>query len=439
VERSLAVIDNGTGMTQEIIENNLLRVGASRYQEAKFQEKHLDFRSISRFGIGILATFMVSDEVEIVTVHPDEEKARRLLLRSVHGRYLVRLLDKNDPDVPTVARRHGTSVRLILRPTASLADVVRLARQWIYFPKCQVTVHINDDPPIAIGFASPKQALEAAISDHTIIRDSESRIEVREQSMDGIDLAYLVEWDRYYHEWRFVLHPLTPAASYFEADAVLRLTDNDAATSLPCGICVEGIMVDAASPGYKGLGVIALANLSGKGAPRTNVARSSLEDTREYREACRKIYELYMMHEKGEMIGLESERSYSLTWAATEARYLLSPLVIEIAEQAPVYPEEFRKVREALPSIVLETEDGRIRAGLNELQRAGAFWTTDCDLYSSFEYLLRSAPVNGTIGGSHEHCSFRRMRCPGARSCVLGTHMNCDEREPFRVLSHVPL
>ena len=35
----LEVIDNGTGMTQEIIEKHLLKVG-SRYQDAKFKEDH---------------------------------------------------------------------------------------------------------------------------------------------------------------------------------------------------------------------------------------------------------------------------------------------------------------------------------------------------------------------------------------------------------------
>jgi histidine kinase/DNA gyrase B/HSP90-like ATPase len=37
-DQTLSILDNGTGMTQEIIVNHLLNVGSSRYQDAKFKE-----------------------------------------------------------------------------------------------------------------------------------------------------------------------------------------------------------------------------------------------------------------------------------------------------------------------------------------------------------------------------------------------------------------
>ena len=68
--RCLTVEDNGTGMTQTIIEDNLLRVGASRYRTDEFLKKYPSFSLISRFGIGVLSTFMVANKVEIITCHP---------------------------------------------------------------------------------------------------------------------------------------------------------------------------------------------------------------------------------------------------------------------------------------------------------------------------------------------------------------------------------
>ena len=52
-ERVLAFEDNGTGMTEDDVENYLLKVGTSKYSSPNFREKYPDFVSISRFGIGI--------------------------------------------------------------------------------------------------------------------------------------------------------------------------------------------------------------------------------------------------------------------------------------------------------------------------------------------------------------------------------------------------
>jgi molecular chaperone HtpG len=41
--RILSITDNGTGMTQDIIERHLLKVGSSRYQDQKFKEAHPKF------------------------------------------------------------------------------------------------------------------------------------------------------------------------------------------------------------------------------------------------------------------------------------------------------------------------------------------------------------------------------------------------------------
>jgi molecular chaperone HtpG len=122
-KRLLTVDDNGTGMTQRIIEDHFLNVGSSRYQDESFRKQYPRFSAISRFGIGILSTFMISDEIEVVTKSALDSKARNISIRSINGRYLIRLLDPSHADVPSMAREHGTRLQLKLRAGVPLPDL----------------------------------------------------------------------------------------------------------------------------------------------------------------------------------------------------------------------------------------------------------------------------------------------------------------------------
>lgn len=77
-EDYLCVKDNGIGMNQHIIDNYYTNIGCSYYKSREFYELIADvnapFKPISRFGIGILACFMVCDSIEVIT-------------RRVKGRY----------------------------------------------------------------------------------------------------------------------------------------------------------------------------------------------------------------------------------------------------------------------------------------------------------------------------------------------------------------
>jgi Histidine kinase-, DNA gyrase B-, and HSP90-like ATPase len=158
-KRVLSVEDNGTGMTQDIIERHLLKVGSSRYQDSEFKKQYPNFSSISRFGIGVLSTFMIADTVEVTTCHPDEDKIRQISLRSVHGKYLIRLLDKQADEVPREIVPHGTLVKLTVRPSAVIRDIVQAAQKWIVVPNFDVFITVNEDKPIQVGFSSPKEAV----------------------------------------------------------------------------------------------------------------------------------------------------------------------------------------------------------------------------------------------------------------------------------------
>ena len=64
-------LDNGKGMTKEIIENFLLHIGSSYYRSSEFFKKQAEtgakFTPTSQFGIGMLSCFMIGDEIEITT------------------------------------------------------------------------------------------------------------------------------------------------------------------------------------------------------------------------------------------------------------------------------------------------------------------------------------------------------------------------------------
>lgn len=89
---SLTCEDNGTGMSQELIEKYLIRIGSSYYQSSDFRRQNLDFTPISHFGLGLMSCFMLSDRLVVDTQHIDEQLRRQLPLRvelDSKGRYVV--------------------------------------------------------------------------------------------------------------------------------------------------------------------------------------------------------------------------------------------------------------------------------------------------------------------------------------------------------------
>ena len=219
--RELTVKDNGTGMSQEIIENHLLRVGASRYQDPKFKEDNPDFSPISRFGIGVLSAFMLADDVEITTRYASEDVARRLLLRSVHGKYLIRILDPATDPVAAEVTPHGTLFRLFVRPSAVVQDVKSITERWIMFPDSKASLFIDGEEPVCIGHKSPKFALENSFKQLLQMDDSHKttlateKVRFVERELDGVSVAYALIWSETFGVWSFV------------DSAVLNVRDND--------------------------------------------------------------------------------------------------------------------------------------------------------------------------------------------------------------------
>ena len=389
--RELSVKDNGTGMTQSMITDYLLKVGSSRYQDPEFQKEYPDFSPISRFGIGVLSTFMISDMVQIVTCHPNDDKARQLSLRSVHGKYLIRLLDKSTHDIAAELAPHGTIFKLKIRHSADVPDMEATAREWVVVPGCEVTLEIDDQEPISVGHDSVGEALKSELYRHgynvtesglpAASEKSDRTVKVVERHSKGLDLAYALIWDPWFKEWAF----LTTNEVNFERDAVI-------------GTCVGGIRVERASPGYEREYVIALANAAGTEAPRTNVARYGLDNTSNLEVLLKKVYDLYCQHITQQITVLQDKREFSLTWATQEAQLLAAPLLENPEGRTCLRrPGLMQEAIREVPLLVVEENGERSARPISDLHSHRAFWTVDCALIRSVEWLLREFPGESSL------------------------------------------
>ena len=66
-ENRFSISDNGTGMTEEILNNYFFNVGSSYYTSDEFDKTNYEYQPIGHFGIGFLACFMLSSKIELKT------------------------------------------------------------------------------------------------------------------------------------------------------------------------------------------------------------------------------------------------------------------------------------------------------------------------------------------------------------------------------------
>ncbi|MGD8782019.1 MAG: ATP-binding protein [Ignavibacteria bacterium] len=120
----LIVDDNGIGMDTEIIEKYYSQIGSSFYKSSDFYDirakYNLGFTPTSRFGIGILSCFMVSDTLEVDTrrllgPHTSSE-SNKVIVEGLESIFWIKEGNKVQP---------GTTTKLFLRkkhPWDSMTD-----------------------------------------------------------------------------------------------------------------------------------------------------------------------------------------------------------------------------------------------------------------------------------------------------------------------------
>lgn len=377
-EKELSFIDNGTGMTLEIIKNHLLKVGSSRYQDENFIKKNPDFSSISRFGIGLLTCFLISDDIDIITKSSESEKAILLKIRKIHGKYLLKYLtvDKLDNKI----KKHGTIIKLYVRSEVVLDNIEDDLKKWILFPDCKMIFNNNGTETI-IGYKSPKALLTEYLTKEGYDLD-ESNLKVKEVYHNGTTLAFALRYVEHWKEWNFLEH-----------------RDINRSKVLPIGTCVEGIRVDFNTPGFQNKNLLAIVNTTGKNAPKTNVARSNIELTPEREALLSSIYELYLKHISEEIENLKKQ-GFSITWAAIEGNWILKTLTnSNLYTNREVKFEDLKTFEKSLSDtkcILIENNNIRTLKSINEIKSLKHFWTIDCASYSSADSLIKEVKSSNT-------------------------------------------
>ncbi|MCL2007497.1 MAG: ATP-binding protein [Treponema sp.] len=106
----MQVSDNGIGMNQHIVDNYYTNVGCSYYSSREFNELITSFKStfvpISRFGIGILSCFMVSDSMEVITRRItgrfECDNALNILIEGLESLFVISDSNKEEPGTDTI-------------------------------------------------------------------------------------------------------------------------------------------------------------------------------------------------------------------------------------------------------------------------------------------------------------------------------------------------
>lgn len=109
--------DQGTGMTEEIIQKYLLRIGNSYYQSDEFRRANALWGGavapVSEFGIGLLSCYMIASRIEVITRHHTKTAEPPIWIcmegSSDQGYYR----DPGDLEPGTIGE-HGTCVKLYL-------------------------------------------------------------------------------------------------------------------------------------------------------------------------------------------------------------------------------------------------------------------------------------------------------------------------------------
>ena len=149
----ITICDNGTGMTEEEVNNRFLFVGYQR-RELQAATTGLGRQPMGRKGIGKLSLFSIAGTIEISTAKDDSKNAFKMVLEKI--RQVIK--DKGNPYyIPEVLKtdhidfENGTTIRLsdlrrrqTIRTPQALKK--RIARRFsIIGAKENFSVHVNDE------------------------------------------------------------------------------------------------------------------------------------------------------------------------------------------------------------------------------------------------------------------------------------------------------
>lgn len=317
--RLLSISDNGTGMSVSDVKNYLLRVGASKYQSEAFKKAYPSFHSISRFGIGLLTCFMISDDVDIYTLSVRETHCLHLMIRKLNGEYLMR----NDADPSVIyGGRHGTKITLKVRPDVNLSNLEAQIKQWIVLPYGEVILKIDNGEPISIGYKDTEDVIQTCCAslENIKIDGKDFKIDTIQAPEIGLNMSCLKRRDPYTGVW-----------------SIWYQSNRERSKLSGGGVCIDGIRVTQDVPGADGDNSLIIVNCEGNLAPKTNVARNDIEAG----EALEKLYQvlyskyLQMYVEQAQVL----QQGNSSIWAFKEINFYLD-IFCDRLRQASLYKKD---------------------------------------------------------------------------------------------------
>ena len=373
-EKKLIVTDNGTGMTQTQLEDYFLSVGSSRYSDDNFIEEHPDFNAISRFGIGILSCFMVADEVNVYTFSEEEDTGKHLELRSLHGQYVVKLLNRNSETKLEKIDAHGTRIELSFRPSVKTDDIREYFAKWILLPEVPVSYHENNEY-VETSAKTTAECLENAIS-AKINLEGRNDLRIFTIEKDGVEISFLCEYNKYFDQWSIVT----------KDDAAHDADDNDNFGS----ICVEGIHVEKTKSLFFRSTPRLVANFYGKNSPKTNVARSGLEQNR-LSEIELEILNGLCGHINDQLDNLSNNNKRSVSWIAFEGEFAVNTI------RTLSFSSQMRKATDSVRKHIIDANGERKRVSAENLNELDGLWTVSSLFFDRAESLLRESSSNATL------------------------------------------
>lgn len=378
--RELSFWDNGTGMTITEVENFLLKVGASKYRDEDFKKNYPDFVSISHFGIGILTCFMIANDIDIVTNSEEQKDANIINLRKVNGRYLLRKVEKSNLD--DKIKKHGTMVRLHVRPDVDMSSLESNLRKWIVTPEIPVYLSVGDKS-VRIGYDNLKDVLVEYLADYGINIDGE-KYDVVEVNHGNVSIAYAIRHLRYFSDWCLI--------------NVSQLRRRTRKAKWSIGTCIEGIRVEFNTPGYKNSSILAIANIKNS-EYQTNVARSAIEIGAN-KEILQGIYNSYAAYVQKQIENLEKQ-NYSLAWALSEGQYLMRPLVVTDAHMdrgaEPLDEEALISSLAKLKCLIVENQGSRKAVSAEEVDGMHTVNIIESKMTMAAESLLQEIRTEATL------------------------------------------
>ena len=133
-KKYIEIQDNGIGMTeQELIDNlgTIARSGTSKFMEAMKNKKETDVSAIGQFGVGFYSSYMVADNVEVISKGAEAENS---YLWQSNGKenYSIEKIDN---------KKRGTTIKLLIKKDADefldsfrLRSIITKYSNYIPFP-----------------------------------------------------------------------------------------------------------------------------------------------------------------------------------------------------------------------------------------------------------------------------------------------------------------